>query len=85
MVPLAAQSLPPNPTLPPNPNATPEVQRRQLELAAQALARLAVRPKVTCGMMVAPADPKVDPKLIKPVPDPTTKPTIRQVPPTVCR
>jgi hypothetical protein len=76
-VPLAGQSVPPG--------ATNPQQRRQLEKAAQAAARLAMKPKVTCGMTVVPADPKLDPKAIKPAPDRTTKYTIRQVPPGACR
>jgi len=78
-VPLAAQ------TIPFGPNVSPEMQRRQLERAAQAAAKLVQKPKVTCGMTVVPADPKVDPKVIAPVPDQATKHTIRQVPPAVCR
>jgi hypothetical protein len=75
----AAQSFSPGP-LP-----SPEVQRRQLELAAKAAAKLLAKSKVTCGLTIVPADPKVDQKAIKPVPDQTVKPTIRQVPPTACR
>jgi hypothetical protein len=76
---LAAQSTPLHPSVP------PEVQRRQLERFAQAAARIIAKPKVTCGMTVVPADPKVDPKTIKPSPDQTTKHTIRQLPPGACR
>jgi hypothetical protein len=78
MVPLTAQSVPSQP----RPN--PEVQRRQ-QLAMQALAKTAMKPKVECGMKIVPADPRVDPKAIKPVPDQATKPTIRQVAPGACR
>ena len=77
-IPLAAQSVPSNP----NPSAA---QRKQLERATQLAAQLVVRPKVRCGMTVIPADPKVDPKAIKPVPDQTTQHTIRKVPPAACR
>lgn len=77
-MPLAAQSNP-------RPNLSPDVQRRQLERAARAAAKLLTKPTVTCGMTVVPADPKVDPKAIKPVPDQATKHTIRQVPPAACR
>jgi len=68
-----------------NPNLFPEVSRRQLELAARAAAKLLTKPKVTCGMTVMPADPKVDLQLVKPVPDQVTKSTIRKVPPAACR
>jgi hypothetical protein len=44
-----------------------------------------MKPKVTCGMTVIPADPNVDPKAIKPVPGGTTKHTIRKLPPAACR
>jgi hypothetical protein len=79
IVPIAGQSSPAGP------NLSPEVQRRQLELAVRAAAKLALKPKVTCGMTVIPADPTVDPKAIKPLPDQTTKHTLRQVPPGACR
>jgi len=78
-IPLAAQ------TPPFAPNLSPEVQRRQLERAAQAAARLIRKPTITCGMTVVPADPKVDPKVIAPAPDRGTTHTIRPVPPAVCR
>jgi hypothetical protein len=74
----AAQFVPPG-------TPSPEIQRRQLELAARAAAKLVTKPKVTCGTTVVPADPKVDPKAIKPVPDQATTHTIRQVPPGACR
>lgn len=76
-VPLSAQSVLPG-------AASPQL-RQQLEQAAQAAARLAMKPKVTCGMTVIPADPNVDPKAIKPVPGGTTKHTIRKLPPAACR
>jgi hypothetical protein len=76
---VAAQSSPPGP------NPSPQLQRWQLELAVKAAARLAIKPNVVCGMTVVPADPKVDPKVIKPVPDQATKPTIREVAPGACR
>jgi hypothetical protein len=77
---LAAQSVPAPP------NLTPEA-RRQLELQmreALRTATLAIKPRVTCGMTVIPADPKIDPKAVKPAPD-HPKGTIRQVPPSTCR
>jgi hypothetical protein len=79
---LAAQ------TTPPAPPQGPELQRRQLELQARAAllaARLARQPRIECGMTVIPANPKVDPQAVKPVPERAPKGTIRQVPPPACR
>jgi hypothetical protein len=76
VVPLPAQSVPPG---------TQPVPRRQLELAAQALAKIAKKPRATCGLTVIPADPNVDSKLIQPAPHQGTKPTMRQIAPGACR
>jgi hypothetical protein len=63
-------------------------QRRQLELAER-LARAAVKmsrtPKIVCGTTIIPADPKVDPKAIKPAPDSATYFRMRPVTPKICR
>ena len=86
IVPLAAQ-IGPAPR-PPVPKLTPEGQRRLFETQqrlAEAVAKVGRKPKVTCGMVVIPADPKVDPQAVKPVPDQETKFSIRQVPPAACR
>jgi hypothetical protein len=82
IVPLAAQTGPvPRPLAP---ELTPEARRQLLETRqrlAEAVAKAGLKPNVTCGMVVIPADPKVDPKAVKPVPDQKTNFTIRQVPP----
>jgi hypothetical protein len=55
-------------------NKLQEEARRQLESR---------RPKVVCGMNIAPADPAIDPKLIKKAPT-DKKYTMRLVPPGIC-
>lgn len=81
-IPLAAQSLP---NLP---NPGPELRRRERELREQVARmglKLAQRPKIVCGTTVIPADPTLDRKAIKPVPDKGPKSSIRQVPAPACR
>jgi hypothetical protein len=49
----------------------------------------AAKTRVVCGMTVIPANPKSDPKFVIPPPPPQSgrvfKPTIRTVPPVICR
>jgi len=55
--------------------------------AARALAHGGVagaRPKVVCGMVVLPADPSVDAKMIHRPKDSTTTMHIRKIPPAAC-
>lgn len=42
-------------------------------------------PAVVCGMTILPADPAVDPKMLKTMPPADTRHTIRSIPPPVCR
>jgi hypothetical protein len=45
----------------------------------------APRPMVACGMTLVPADPKLDARMLVPVPRNNAEPSIRTVTPTVCR
>lgn len=79
---LAAQSRPNRPTVP-SPN--PESYRQLREEVARRALGLGQKSKVVCGTTVIPADPMVDRRAIKPVPEKGPKSTIRQVPPPACR
>jgi hypothetical protein len=81
-IPLAAQSLPHLP----KPGRELHARQRELrEQVARMALRLAQKPAVVCGTTVIPADPRLDRKAIKPVPDTGPKSTIRQVPAPACR
>jgi hypothetical protein len=43
------------------------------------------KPTVVCGTTLVPADPKVDPKIRKAVPDAGVTFTLRAVPPAICK
>ena len=60
--------------------------RAQLHAAVKLLAgRQNAAPKIVCGMIVLPADPNVDPKMIqRPPVDPAITPQIRRIPPPAC-
>jgi hypothetical protein len=62
--------------------------RKMLEAQQQAAEKTA--PRIVCGMVVIPADPRIDPKMIhRPLPNPpTNEPTttfhIKRIPPGIC-
>jgi hypothetical protein len=76
-LPFGSQPKPARPRFP-----LPEAQARALFEQA---AKNAVKPKIVCGTMVIPADPKIDPQIVKPVPDSGVTLTLRQVTPSTCR
>ena len=75
------QVAPPSPA----PGISSDQRRQALELARRAAAERWPQSKVICGMTIIPADPNVDPKFVKPVPDQATKFTLRQATPAICR